>query len=386
MKKILFIILIIASTIVLTDSSCQKFDQNNFPKENLLILEYLKVMQDNTSPEKMILPSMEDKVGQTFNNSVVAIAFILKGEKERAERILNFYANATDTTNTDKTLQNFFYKGEARGFYQSMALVQVDNVKPFHTFNYQNDRWIGDIVWLGLACKYYQKKFNNSDKYSPLVNLIKNLLISFFEDKGTYGYVQSGWRKGDTSLHEKTGHHEGNIDCYAFLKLCGEETYAQKIKNWLDNQLYNTKNTSLPLDLYTWGAMSLGKQYGYLLQIPEDSTNFFIKKIQFNGKQITGFYSSPNILADVIWTEGLAHMSCAYSFIGNNFKASFYTYQLENMIFDRNAYNKINMALPYASAKKDGYDWVNTNQGFSSTCAWYILACNRFNPFTLQTY
>ncbi len=65
--------------------------------------------------DKKLLPSMEGSQFQTFNNSLVAIAYILKGEKERSERILDFFAEATDKENQSPTLQNFFYKGEARG-------------------------------------------------------------------------------------------------------------------------------------------------------------------------------------------------------------------------------------------------------------------------------
>jgi hypothetical protein len=60
--------------------------------EDKLVLEYLKQVQDAGSKEKQLLPSMgtEDIEAQTFNNSLVAMAFMLDGQKERAERILDF--------------------------------------------------------------------------------------------------------------------------------------------------------------------------------------------------------------------------------------------------------------------------------------------------------
>ena len=64
-----------------------------------LVLQYLKAIQDNFSEENLLIPAMEDNSGQTFNNAVTAMAFILTGEKERAERILDFYAQRTDSCN-----------------------------------------------------------------------------------------------------------------------------------------------------------------------------------------------------------------------------------------------------------------------------------------------
>ena len=90
--------------------------------EDPLVLEWLKQVQDVSSPERQLLPSMEDNEAHTFNNAIVAMAFILKGEKERAERILDFFAKATLRDNRDPTLQNFFYQSEPRGFFQAVNL------------------------------------------------------------------------------------------------------------------------------------------------------------------------------------------------------------------------------------------------------------------------
>ena len=59
-------------------------------------LKYLESIQDNFSNDKWLVPAQEDNSGQTFNNALTAMAFILEGEKERAERILDFYADRVD--------------------------------------------------------------------------------------------------------------------------------------------------------------------------------------------------------------------------------------------------------------------------------------------------
>ncbi|HBW46664.1 TPA: hypothetical protein DEF17_01870, partial [bacterium] len=109
----------------------QRRDSELIP-EDTGVLEWLKTIQDVSSPDKAGLPSMESNEFQTFNNALVAMAFILKGERERAERILDFYSSATDRNNRCLRLQNFFYKGQARGFYQYVLLNDEGDKLAYH--------------------------------------------------------------------------------------------------------------------------------------------------------------------------------------------------------------------------------------------------------------
>lgn len=342
-------------------------------KEDPLVLEYLKTIQDVSSPERRLLPSMEKDEAHTFNNSLVAMAFILKNERERAERILDFYSNATIVDNTDLQLQNFYYQGEARGFYQHVSL------STYRDEANTSDRWIGDMAWLLIAYKFYEKKYQ-SNRYDRIINLIKDLLISYYKEEGDVGYIQHGWRNGDTKLHEDRGHHEGNIDCYVALKLCGENYYADKIKKWLDKELKNNKN--LPLDLYSWRVLAFGKGYKWLLNIPE--YDFRYRKIlKIDGKKVVGFYHGPDINVNNIWVDGTAHIACAYLSVGEKERGYFYANQLDKLLIERIINGKKTHALPYTVNKTGGYAWVDTTKGFISCAAWYIFAKNEFNPLLL---
>lgn len=344
--------------------------------EDPLILEYLKLIQDISSIDQKLLPSMEGDEAQTFNNSLVAISFIIKDERERAERILDFYANATDTNNTDIHLQNFYYNGEARGFYQWVSLKTKKEI------NGDVDRWMGDMAWLLIACKNYEKKYN-SERYDNLVEIIKDLLISFFKETNNGGYVQSGWRKGDSYLHEATGHHEGNIDCYVAFKLCNEDYYAQKIKNWLLNELDGRAN--LPIDLYTWRVLAFGSSNAHLLNIPEYDFKYR-KTISIKGDDIMGFYHGSDISIDNFWNDGAGHIACAYLAFGDSLRGYFYTNQLDKIIIEKVIENITTHAIPYTLNKTGGYNWVNQSNGFISCVAWYIFAKNKHNPFLSDTY
>jgi len=367
------------------------------------VLQYLKSIQDNFSTDKWLVPAMEDNSGQTFNNALTAMAFTLTGEKERAERILNFYAGRADTLNAILNKQSFFYNGKARGFYQNVNLGG-GSYSPFIC-----DRWMGDNVWLLLAYKFFESKYGFTDKpqYDFVVNSLKDLLLDFYTDdpSGHGGFVRHGWRWGprdssvtrnDYKLHETdsqgnpVGHEEGNIDAYAAFKLCGEPEKAKKIKEWIDyrmTELEKIPNVSLPLDLYSWRSLAFtdeGDYYKNLVLIPENDSRFK-KEILFNGKKATGFYSFAASNIQNVWLDGLGHMVCAFYAAGYKEKGDFYSSQLDSFLIPRTIKGIPSNALPFTANTTGGYDWVDITKGFSSACAWYIFAKYAFNPFTFDT-
>lgn len=361
------------------------FDQrraSEMAPEDPLVLEYLKQLQDSFSPDKILVPAMEDAVASTFNNALVAMAFILKDEKERAERILDFFAEATDPDNMDKSLQNFFYNGQSRGFYQYVALKDMDDVEAYHVV-FNSDRWMGDIAWLLIAYKYYEKKYS-SDKYKRITKLLLDLLKDFYIDYDrSSGYVQHGWRKSDSKLHEVSGHPEGNIDCYAVFMLCNEKKYAIKVKKWIERTLKGKEN--LPLDLYGWRVQAFGKHYAKLLDICEYDLRYR-KTLTISDEKVMGFYHGPEDNNN-IWLDGVGHFAVAYFEAGNKERGNFYANQLDKMLIDRNFDDTMTKGLPYVLISDDpNYSWVDTKKGFSSVAVWYIFAKNRFNPMKLMQY
>lgn len=351
-------------------------------KINNNVVEYLKILQDISSEDKKLLPSMEDNYAHTFNNALCAMAFILEGEKERAERILDFYSDATVVDNENITLQNFFYKGEARGFYQQVVLNDCE-VPKYHRIvgSYGGDRWIGDMAWLLIAYKFYEKKYGVG-RYDRIISLLKDLLVSYYKPAKVGGYIQHGWRRDDKKLHENYGHEEGNIDCYAALKLCGEKKITKNIKKWLDNRLKRKKG--LPLDLYSWRVLAFGKKYKDLLDIVENDPRYK-KRVVFNGKEVTGFFSGPTDVNN-IWVDGVGHMACAYYSVGNYQMGDFYLKEMEKLIIEKELGGVKVKTLPFTANTLGGYDWVDVNKGFTSAVCWYIFAKHKFNPFKLETY
>jgi hypothetical protein len=395
-KKLLSLAVIVLAVVTVLNGAETGFGFKQRRHETLmpaqpLVIEYLKQIQDTSSPEKQLLPSMEGLQAHTFNNALVAIAFMLENEKERAERILDFYADAADRENQDPTLQNFFYKGQPRGFFQHVAIrcsgkkgngdLHSGNctVKAYHHTG-DADRWMGDMAWLMFSYKFYKKKYN-SNRYNNITALIKDLLICWYKpDPAGGGYIQHGWRKGDSRLHEAHGHHEGNIDCYALFKLTGDTELAENIRIWLDNQL--TGKMNLPLDLYSWRVMAYGEDNG-LLDIPETSP-LYRKTLTINDRKVTGFYFSADSKVDNIWLGGTGAMACAYITCGAKSKGYFYANQLDKCLIERKINGVKTKALPFVLKITPGYEWVDLDKGFISACAWYLFAKNEFNPMLLR--
>ena len=364
------------------NSSCSTAPEAKSPAvkrtTDQLLLEWIKFNQDTSSPDqRMVGDILEGHTAQTFNNALTAMAFMVMDERERAERILDFYAGAADAANTNHLAQNFFFLGQARGFYQNMAIKNLKEA-PQYVAIWNGDRWMGDMSWLLIACKQYEKKYN-SDKYARITGLLRDLIVSWYIPEGDAGYVGSGWRHFDEKLHEENGHPEGNIDAIAVLQMTGDHAMAERVKQWL---LPRVSGGDRPLDLFTWKVLTFGKEFEGDLEKLETFRGYK-KTLTFNGKEVTGFTSSKT--QDVnIWGDGLGHVACAYYAVGNVEKGDYYLGELEKMALQLPVDGRPAMGIPYCAAKTPGYEWVNPNEGFVSCAAWYIFAKHRFNPMRLE--
>ncbi|NLG33926.1 MAG: hypothetical protein GX548_01085 [Lentisphaerae bacterium] len=349
--------------------------------EDPLVLEWLKQVQDTTTPEQQLLGSMQDQQLQTFNNALAAMAFLLHGETERAERILDFFANATDRDNPDPALQNFFVNGEARGFFQSARRTE-ENGRPVYRAGDMNDRWMGDLCWLLLAYRHHEQ-VAGPGKYDDIQILLRDLLASWYTPatRSLGGYVRHGWRQGDQRLHEDHGHPEGNIDAYAVFRVIGETERARQVRLWLEASL---TGRDLPLDLYTWRALAYGPEAASLLDIPDGDPKYR-KKALVGGRSVTGVWhgADPRISGN-FWCDGIGHMACAFYAVGEPERGHFYANQLDFLLRDIDIHGVRTRSLPYTLNRQGGYDWVDPAKGFVSTAAWYVFAKNRFNPLTLR--
>jgi hypothetical protein len=358
-----------------TGSGFYQRRSDNATPEDTLVLRYLKILQDYSSADARVLPNQEGSdLVSTFNSSLATMAFLIKNQKERAERILDFYASAVDPGNLNIEKQNFYFNGEPRGFYQQMS------IKNYNRGGSTEDRWIGDMAWLLIAYRQYEQKYGVKPLYTNVVNLLRDLIISFYKNTGNdCGCVQVGWQDGDTRF-DTTCHDEGNIDCYAALKACGEVVYSQKIRNWVNKTLTGYDR---PLDNYTWRVLALGDPTDTLLRIPEFDFRYR-KKVVENADSVYGFYTYPDISVNNIWTEGIGHMACSQYYSGNEERGNFYSNQFDPLLLEYNIYGKSIKTLPYAINRSGEFTNLDTTKGNVSSASWYIFAKNKLNPLQIS--
>ena len=115
-----------------------------------------------------------------------------------------------------------------------------------------------------------------------------------------------------------------------------------------------------------------GSYYKNLVLVPGNDKRFR-KEVYFNGKEAAGFYSFADSSVQNVWLDGSGHMVCAFYFAGYADTAEYYSNQLDLFLINRNIDGTASLVLPYTANKTGGYDWVDINKGFSSSCAWYIF-------------
>ena len=348
----------------------QRRYENALP-ENAGLYRYLELMQDHSTTDGRILANDENTTYvSTFNNALAAIAFIIKDDSVRAGKILDFYAARTDSGNTNIDDQQFFYNGNAMGFYQQI------NKNTYHRAGSNEDRWIGDIAWLLLAYQQFGEKYCLNEEYQHVGLLIRDLLVSFYkETDDDCGCIMTGWQDGD-SRFDSTCHYEGNIDCFAALRNYGDMEYSQKVRNWL---LQNLTDYDQPLDNYTWLTLALNEEDDSLLNIPEYDFRFR-KKIHTGNDSIYGFYPFPNMVCNNVWTDGTGHMAAAQYVAGNTPRGNFYAGQFDPLLLSYELFGEDISTLPYAFNKECDFGWIDTTIGSVSPCAWYVIGKNRINP------
>jgi hypothetical protein len=237
------------------------------------VLDWIKINQDTASPgQQLVGDTIRGDSAQTFNNALAALALLLMDERERAERILDWYAAATDEANTDPRRQNLFWNGEARGFFQNAAIRDMADARA------------GQAIWNrpldgrhGVAA--HRRTSSTASCTAPPATSASptqlcQLLESWYVPQDAGGYIGSGWRKFDESLHEQDGHPEGNIDAYAVLRMCGNTSPAERVSAWL---LPRLQAPDRPLDMFTWKVLAFGpefaadlKQLGRDARLPQD--------------------------------------------------------------------------------------------------------------------
>ena len=386
--------------------------------------EWLKYQQDSAKLETTGLPtglvdSFEDFSGPnqplteafTYDQAVAAIAFMVKGDIDRAKKVLSTMQEmqATDGSWVNSYWYNNLYGGELR-------------------------KHVGPVMWMALAVQNYEKITGDTATYRNMAIKAIDWCLKYQKENGAIAGGQTMWDVPNTWTEEVWSSTEQNQDAYAALKYFASvepqkaneyNTAADKVKGFLDNVVWDSEknrfyggfknNTGLldpfvPLDVNPWGVMALGltgtHNYAASLDYVENAAGDangqgtlenpkykYTLTDESTGNNITAYdfdWESNHSPGDPkwgggfhdadIWFEGSAFMACAYYMAGNTSKADF----ILNEIIKKQATNDpyCNGGLPYSLYGTQNNYWKMLQQNCVSSTGWFIIAAAQWNPFT----
>ncbi|MEK3659125.1 fibronectin type III domain-containing protein [Paenibacillus sp. FSL F4-0236] len=379
-------------------------------------LIWLKAQQDATAGYAFegLVDSFEDfwgpnnpkQIVYTYDQAVAAIAFIVKGERTRAEQVLNKMRDIQDPSGF--WLNSYWYNN---GFGEEIR------------------KHVGPVVWMAMAAMAYEKQYNDT-RYRPMALKALDWSLQYKKANGSIAGGWSAWSNSD----EPWSSTEHNIDIYRVLqyyasvdssKAATYNSAASGVKTFLDNYVWddsvkrfkggwkndtNLIDPKIPLDVNPWGVLALGvsgtHNYGASLAYVENASGTpgtlanprYKQTLTYNdaGNTLTGYdfdwtdevlpaYDDNgnqigNTGADV-WFEGSAFMSLAYFMQGNVSKAD----AINTEIIKKQGTSGASLGgIPYSLKGTSNSYWVMAQQNCVSSTGWLILSLHRFNPFTGQ--
>ncbi|MFH1782235.1 MAG: PilZ domain-containing protein [Candidatus Omnitrophota bacterium] len=338
----------------------------------------------------------------TYDESLAAQCFTLMGEKERAEKIFEFYSKKA------KRVRGAFIN--AYDAYSGLPLEY--NV---HT---------GPNVWLGIAILQYIDKFEDKS-YLGMAKGIGDWLIALQEEDEEFGI-----RGGPNFQWFSTEH---NLDAYAFFGLLynitKDKAYLKaqdRSLTWIMKNAYDHKegrmnrgkgDATIATDTFAWAIAAIGpevlKEKGMdpdqIISFAEENCLVATDFARPNKEIITvtgfDFGKHTNIArGGMISTEWTAQMIVSMKIMaryhdekGNTErsimykrKADFYLSELEKMmIISSSKIGQGEGCLPYASQDDvdTGHGWrvpKGSRTGSTAGTSYTIFAKNDYNPLSIE--
>jgi len=332
------------------------------------------------------------KISFTYDQALAAITFVIFNDRERAEKIFDFYLKKV---NKGENIFNAYYtQGDCAEFVT-------------HS---------GPNAWIGIAVLDYYKKTKDK-KYLPIAEKVSAFLLKMMDAEG-------GVKGGPTVEWYSTEH---NLDAFAFFKsfyeITKNEKYhiaAEKIKNWISRYAYTSYgppvsrgkgDSTIATDTYAWsitafGAdelLSLNMNPERILEFAADncgvSANFKRKEREISVKGFDFAKYRNCARGGVISCEWTAQMVLSFEIMADYYqlknpdksreylnKSVFYSNELQKMLIT--SPSKIGIedpCLPYASSANvdTGHGWRTPSgdlTGSLSSSAYFLIAYLGYNP------
>ncbi|MFC1509929.1 hypothetical protein ACFL60_09660, partial [Candidatus Omnitrophota bacterium] len=340
--------------------------------------------------------------GFTYDQSLVIQCFTLMGDKEDAEKILDFY------------------KEEAEKVYG--GYVNAYDIHKGTVMEY--DVHAGPNLWLGISALQYMYKFKN-EQYLSMAEDIGEWIIALQEEDEEFGI-----RGGPKFTWFSTEH---NLDAFAFFgmlySLTEEEKYRsaqKKTLEWIKKNAYNREegrlnrgkgDATIATDTFAWAIAALGPELlktqgmdpDQIIDFAETNCLVTTSYLRPGGEEvsITGFdFGKYQNLArgGVVSSEWTAQVIVTLRIMADYHrqksdfqkadyytkKADFYLSELEKMlIVSPSKIGQGEGCLPYATQDNvdTGHGWRvidGSRTGSTAGTAYTIFAKYNYNPLMLK--
>ncbi|WP_321575633.1 beta-1,3-glucanase family protein [Paenibacillus guangzhouensis] len=346
------------------------------------------------------------QIAYTYDQAVAAIAFMLKGDRVRAEKVLTKMSQFQDA---DGSWINSYWWNNGYG----------EEIR----------KHVGPVAWMVMAYMTYEKKYGDL-RFQPNVKKALDWAVTFQKANGGISGGRTQWDVPNTWTDEVWTSTEHNEDMYNVLKYYANvfqdrttiyNNAADGVKNFLDNVVWNDSlkrwnggwknNTNLidpnvPLDVNPWGVLSMGltgtRDYKQSLAFVDNANGTgtvadpkYVHTLDYDGTNMMTAYDfdweydcaeavtptgqpNGNKCAD-IWFEGSAFMSTAHYMNGNTAKANAI---LDELIKKQGTSGTLLGGLPYSLKGSNNNYWKMSQENCVSSTGWLIIAIARYNPFT----
>ncbi|MWC29605.1 fibronectin type III domain-containing protein [Paenibacillus sp. MMS18-CY102] len=377
---------------------------------------WLKAQQDLTAGFAMdgLVDSFDDwwnaterrQIVYTYDQAVAAIAFIVKGDRTRAEKVLNKMAAIQDPDGS--WINSYWWNG----------------------YGEEIRKHVGPVAWMVMAYMAYEKTYG-STTYQASAKKALDWAISFQKSNGGISGGRTTWDLNGAWSDEVWSSTEQNEDMYQILKYYAGKfpdrttaynNAATNVKSFLDNVVWDSANNrwrggwknntnlidpSVPMDVNPWGVLALGlsgtRNYQASLSYIENANGAgttespkYVQSLTYDGSGalLTAYdfdwqydcavandqNGNPigNRCADV-WFEGSAFMSLAYYMQGNQTKADSI---INEIVKKQGTSGSLLGGVPYSLKGSNNNYWRMAMENCVSSTGWLIIAAHRFNPFT----
>lgn len=344
--------------------------------------------------------AQEEDAGYTYDQSLACQTFLIFGDVQGAQAILDFYADHAATEG------GAFFNG-----YDTQSGEVRERV--LH---------VGPNVWIGIAALWHDKRLG-STRYQALARRIGDWLLSLMDAEG-------GLRGGPAETWYSTEHH---LDAVAYFRMLYAVTHDSKYKDgadralsWIKKYAYSTKDrrlnrgkgdATIATDTFSWAIAALGPET--LMQndfdpigIIEFAEKHCGVKVDFRhpsgaSYRVEGFDFAKAAhvgRGGIISVEWTAQMIVSYEVLERYYealkdhekatlfrcKADFYLNEISKLIIvSPSPIGRGRGCLPYASADNadTGHGWRTPRgerTGSVAATAYGIFAWLGYNPFDLD--